>query len=152
MHTVDESGWVTDIKPGDIWISAAGNRVEVVTANPDRVTYKWHEPDGKECWHSKIPFAFQCRYSLFKRSMEKMEVQPNDRQVGGNHYKQLKPEPWEIMEGWNREHFKGFLRFCAMKRLGRWDSKDNPLQEVEKAIHELQKLAELLREDQNDGR
>lgn len=69
----------------------------------------------------------------------------NDRQVAGDHYKCLKPQPWEVMEGWDREHFIGFLRFSALQRLGRWDSKDNALQDVEKAIHELEKLAELLR-------
>ena len=71
----------------------------------------------------------------------------SETQVAGDHYKRLKPEPWEIMEGWNREHFIGFLRYNALKRLGRWDSKDGALQDVTKAIHELTRLKELLEED-----
>ena len=74
-------------------------------------------------------------------------MKASDTQVAGDHYKRLSPEPWEVMEGWNREHFKGFLRYSALKRLGRWDSKDNALQDVRKAIHELTRLEELLEED-----
>lgn len=72
-----------------------------------------------------------------------------DRQVGGSHYKDLGyGEPWKIMEVWDREHFKGFLRYNALKRLGRWNKKEPVLCNIEKAIHELQRLAELLREDE----
>lgn len=75
-------------------------------------------------------------------------TKPSDRQVGGNHYKQIKPEPWEVMHGWDKEHFIGFLRYCAVKRLARWDSKDGALQDVRKAIHELQRLEEILAEEE----
>lgn len=69
----------------------------------------------------------------------------NERQVGGDHYKQLDPEPWDVMENWNPEHFVGFLRYSAMKRIARWESKDNAIQECEKAAHELLKCAEVMR-------
>lgn len=71
----------------------------------------------------------------------------SDTQIGGTHYKNLNPEPWDVMEGWNKEHFIGFLRYSALKRLGRWDSKDSALQDIKKAHQELGKLIELLEED-----
>jgi len=70
---------------------------------------------------------------------------PDDIQIGGDHYKKLSPQPWEVMEGWGpREHFIGFLRFNILKRLGRWDSKDSALQDAKKARHELDKLIEIM--------
>ncbi len=72
----------------------------------------------------------------------------SDKQEGGDHYKKITPEPWDVMYGWNREHYIGFLRYCALKRLGRWDGKDGALKEVRKAIHELQRLEEVLAEDE----
>ena len=82
---------------------------------------------------------------LVKELQESEEpLKASDFQVAGDHYKRLTPEPWDVMEGWNREHFIGFLRYSALKRLGRWDSKDGALQDVTKAIHELTKLKEIL--------
>lgn len=71
----------------------------------------------------------------------------NDIQEGGSHYKDLGIEPWDIMEEWNREHFIGFLRFCILKRLGRWDTKDGALLDMKKARHELDKLIEVLEDE-----
>lgn len=69
----------------------------------------------------------------------------NDTQVGGTHYKDLKIQPWEVMEAWGpKEHMIGFLRFCILKRLGRWDSKDSAIQDMKKARHELDKLIEIM--------
>lgn len=68
-----------------------------------------------------------------------------DTQVGGSHYKDLKIQPWEVMSAWGpKDHFIGFLRFCILKRLGRWDSKDSALQDMKKARHEMDKLIEIL--------
>jgi hypothetical protein len=72
---------------------------------------------------------------------------PNTTQVGGTHYKDLKIQPWEVMESWNREHFIGFLRYCILKRVGRWDSKDGALMDMKKARHELDKMIEMLEEE-----
>lgn len=54
-----------DVEVGQIWSPADGSnrsvRVEAVTR--DFVTYSWKEGDSfKE--HSKLNFAFQCRYCL----------------------------------------------------------------------------------------
>ena len=70
----------------------------------------------------------------------------NERQIGGDHYKRLEPEPWMIMESWDVVHFIGFLRYSALKRIARWESKDNAIQECEKAAHELLKCAEVMRD------
>lgn len=69
----------------------------------------------------------------------------NESQVGGTHYKDMEIQPWEVMGAWGpNEHFIGFLRFCILKRLGRWDSKDSALLDMRKARHEMDKLIELL--------
>jgi hypothetical protein len=64
-------------------------------------------------------------------------VSANDRQVGGNHYKQIKPEPWDVVEAWHLGYFDG----TALKYIARWRS-TNDLEDLQKAIHFLEKLIE----------
>jgi hypothetical protein len=83
--------------------------------------------------------------TTFEAAMEKLN-NPNEYQVGGNHYRDLTLQPWELMEGiLSKEEFVGFLKGNAIKyamRQGRKDSDD-----ANKARHYLAKLAEVL----NDG-
>lgn len=63
----------------------------------------------------------------------------NDRQVGGNHYKQYRGmEPWDVIVFWGL----GFLDGNAVKYLARWRSK-NGLEDLKKARHYLDKLIEV---------
>lgn len=73
----------------------------------------------------------------------------NDIQIGGNHYKQFKGmEPWDVITGWEL----GYLEGTALKYISRWKHK-NGVQDLEKAIHFLQKAIEVYgTEKQNNER
>ena len=67
----------------------------------------------------------------------------NDRQVGGRHYK-----TGAIMEHWDLiERFGiGYLEGCATKYIARWRLKERPLEDLEKALHYVEKLIEMREE------
>jgi len=67
-----------------------------------------------------------------------------DTQVGGNHYKNSKVQPWDVMEDWPIEQQIGALRHGALKYVMRMGTKDAPLQEAQKAKHYLTRLIEVL--------
>lgn len=67
------------------------------------------------------------------------QPEANDIQIGGNHYKQFKGmEPWDVITGWDL----GYLDGTALKYIARWKHK-NGVQDLEKAIHFLQKAIEV---------
>ena len=53
------------VKPGQRWASADGSNREVTvrSSDGDWVTYLWSEKN-EERIHTKLNFAFQCRYCL----------------------------------------------------------------------------------------
>jgi len=61
----------------------------------------------------------------------------NDVQVGGQHYKQLEFQPWDVITSWGL----GFLDGNVVKYIARWRSKDG-LKDLHKARHYLDKLIE----------
>ena len=68
----------------------------------------------------------------------------NELQVGGDHYKSKKVQPWDAMECWmSPEQFEGFLRGNVIKYIARYKDKDG-LKDVQKARHYLEKLIECL--------
>ena len=68
----------------------------------------------------------------------------NDTQVGGEHYKSKRIQPWAAMEAWlTPEQFRGFLRGNAIKYLARCDDKGG-IEDVKKARHYLDKLLEVM--------
>lgn len=67
-----------------------------------------------------------------------------DTQVGGDHYKNMTVEPWDVVDSWPVEQRIGYYRGCALKYVMRMGSKDHSEQEILKAAHYLQKLAEVL--------
>jgi len=58
-----------------------------------------------------------------------------DKQVGGNHYVQLKLQPWEIIERNELDFWEG----NALKYLLRYKHK-NGVEDLEKAIHYIEYL------------
>jgi|WetSurSiteA1Bulk_404760.scaffolds.fasta_scaffold10508_4 hypothetical protein len=84
-------------------------------------------------------------------------IRADQDQVGGDHYKRLKVTPWEALEAWMPpEEFKGYLKGNAVKYLARSGKKGPAREDVQKAIHYLQKLNEILNNDismcnQSDG-
>lgn len=73
----------------------------------------------------------------------------NDKQVAGTHYKDMGVEPWDVVDTWPLEQRIGAYRHGALKYLMRMGSKDERAQEIEKGIHYLEKLLEVLKEEQN---
>lgn len=75
-----------------------------------------------------------------------MGEQASDRQVAGTHYKDLKIQPWDVIDTWPLDQRIGFYRGNALKYLMRMGSKDVREVEVAKAHHYTQKLLEVLKE------
>ena len=71
-----------------------------------------------------------------------MMMSADERQVGGNHYKDMQVQPWDVMEAvLTREEFIGFLKGNVIKYAMRQGRKDSP--DAEKADHYIQKLEEV---------
>lgn len=76
----------------------------------------------------------------------------NDRQVGGDHYRDQDIQPWEAMEAWmSDEEFKGFLKGNALKYIARSNHKGTEQEDLAKAHHYLSKLVELSGESGDQG-
>lgn len=79
--------------------------------------------------------------------VEPIDLQPASlRQVGGNHYKAMAVQPWDVVDSWPLELRIGYYRGNALKYLMRMGSKDHELQEVQKCQHYVAKLIEVLHE------
>lgn len=75
--------------------------------------------------------------------VEMIEVQnADDMQVGGNHYKDLDPQPWAVMQALlTPEEFRGFLKGNMIKYAMRQGKKDSP--DAGKYWHYQRKLSEM---------
>jgi hypothetical protein len=69
----------------------------------------------------------------------------NDGQVGGNHYKQFKTQPWDAIADWRLDYFSG----SAVAYLARYQYKGDRMGDLKKALHYIQKLIEI-EEARND--
>jgi len=67
-----------------------------------------------------------------------------DMQIGGDHYKNMGVEPWDVVDSWPLEQRIGYYRGNVLKYTMRMGSKDENLQELNKASHYLKKLIEVL--------
>lgn len=76
----------------------------------------------------------------------------NSYQIGGDHYKNLGIEPWDVVATWTYNEQVGFYRGNVLKYLLRAFSKGKPLQDLNKAAHYLQKLIEVVDKEQEDWR
>lgn len=66
-------------------------------------------------------------------------------QVGGEHYKTMEIEPWEVLQGvLTQEEWRGFLKGNAIKYGMRQGRKIGADDDAEKARHYLAKLSEVL--------
>ena len=70
----------------------------------------------------------------------------NAKQVGGEHYKNMGVEVWDVVDTWPLDQRIGYYRGNALKYTMRMGSKDASAQEIEKGIHYLEKLIEVLEE------
>lgn len=61
----------------------------------------------------------------------------NKRQVGGDHY-QAPIQAWDFIH----EHQLSYLEGCVVKYLSRFDKKGTPTQDLNKALHYIEKIEE----------
>jgi hypothetical protein len=78
-------------------------------------------------------------------------TQPSLRQVGGDHYKKLAVQPWDVVDTWPIEQQIGYYRGGALKYLMRMGSKDESIQEIAKGLHYLEKLIECLKRQRDEA-
>jgi hypothetical protein len=78
-----------------------------------------------------------------KDGVEMEEAKKADEiQVGGSHYKDLDPQPWEVMQALlTPDEFRGFLKGNMIKYAMRQGKKDSP--DAGKYWHYKQKLREV---------
>lgn len=75
-------------------------------------------------------------------------MKADDKQVGGNHYKDMTVQPWAVMQAvLTTEEFIGFLKGNVIKYSMRQGKKEGSTDDAEKALHYLQKLKEVERGD-----
>ena len=73
----------------------------------------------------------------------------NLTQVGGNHYKDMPMQPWDVMQAvLTRDEFIGFLKGNVLKYSLRAGKKAGAEDDAEKAKHYTQKLREVMRANQ----
>ena len=77
-------------------------------------------------------------------------IRANDKQIGGDHYKNMGIEPWDVVDTWPLEQRIGAYRAGALKYLMRMGAKDEAAQEIGKGVHYLEKLLEVLKEKANE--
>ena len=65
-------------------------------------------------------------------------MKAKDTQIGGNHYKDCAIEPWDIIDANNLDFYEGNAVKYILRR------KKDRVQDLNKAIHYLQKKIELL--------
>ena len=70
-----------------------------------------------------------------------------DMQIGGDHYKNMGVEPWDVVDTWTREQQIGYYRGGALKYIMRMGSKDQSPTEIAKGKHYMEKLLEVLNQD-----
>ncbi len=68
----------------------------------------------------------------------------NDVQIGGDHYKNMAVEPWNVIDTWPIQQRIGAYRAGMLKYTMRMGSKDEQQQEIGKGVHYGQKLQEVL--------
>lgn len=67
----------------------------------------------------------------------------NERQEGGDHYRNKVIQPWDAMKAWmTNEAFTGFLTGNVIKYMARHKDKGG-VQDLRKARHYLDKLIEI---------
>lgn len=68
----------------------------------------------------------------------------NEKQVGGSHYKKTKLQHWDVVAIMGWDYYIG----NATKYLWRLGLKGDPVEQIDKAIHYLEKKRELLLQEE----
>jgi hypothetical protein len=79
------------------------------------------------------------------------KVPVRDKQFGGDHYKRMGIEPWDVVDTWPLEQRIGYYRGGALKYTMRMGNKDEQLQEAQKGLHYQEKLVDTLKKAQDEN-
>lgn len=108
-----------------------------------------------DCGEAAPFHTFECQFNQpVKRGVigcgtdERAKINPRRRQEGGDHYLNMGVQPWDVVDTWPREQRIGYYRGGALKYIMRMGSKDESPQEVAKGKHYIEKLLEVLREEE----
>jgi hypothetical protein len=88
--------------------------------------------------------------SLMHQTQLAKKPRANEKQVGGDHYKNMGVEPWDVIDTWPLYQRIGAYRAGALKYIMRMGGKDEEAQEIGKGIHYLEKLLEVLKEQRDE--
>ena len=72
------------------------------------------------------------------------ETTANDLQAGGNHYKELGIQPWEVIDTWPEEQRIGYYRGTLLSYTMRMGGKGPRSEEAQKQEHLSMKMREVL--------
>jgi hypothetical protein len=93
-------------------------------------------PEELEEWNKKMSNNFKVIDEYLQRNESAMNA--TDKQVGGNHYKDLPIQPIEYIHA----NAMGYMEGNVVKYISRWRKK-NGLADLEKAKHYIELLIEL---------
>ena len=68
----------------------------------------------------------------------------SNRQIGGDHYKKMDIQPWDVVDYGPKQQAIGFYRYNALKYIMRAGEKGDFKEDIQKAHHYLQKLLEII--------
>lgn len=72
------------------------------------------------------------------------KLEANSHQIGGDHYKKMDVQPWDVIDYGPKQQAIGFYRYNALKYVMRAGEKGDFKEDIAKAHHYLQKLLEIL--------
>jgi hypothetical protein len=78
-------------------------------------------------------------------------VPVREKQFGGDHYKKMGIEPWDVVDTWPLRTENWLLPRGALKYLMRMGNKDERLQEAQKGLHYQEKLVDTLKKAQDEN-
>ena len=76
-----------------------------------------------------------------------MTKEAKSYQVGGDHYRQMQVQPWDIVDTWPKEQQVAVYRFGVLKyamRNGAKHEMGDAMEDAKKALHYAQKWVETL--------
>lgn len=121
--------WTPDEDYGDVYDGSCGVKWEFMEGGPAENGVKY----CPNCGRRILPD--QARLDEAPNMTD-----PNDHQIGGQHYVSLSVQPWGAMQSWmSPEQFEGYLRGNVIKYVARYDKKGG-VEDLRKAAHYLDKL------------
>lgn len=138
---IDSAGWIQWYGEAEVGECPIRKDAQLVISDTNGV--KFYSMAGDLDWSE----CFKYRVSGFAGDVEtkvKPVVKASDRQEGGDHYKTMGVQVWDVVDTWPFDEKFGYYRGNVLKYTMRCGKKDARVQELKKAKHYLEKLIEML--------